>query len=109
MLLAGLSVVYAECNDNPQGGIPSSDCLENPLGDTETFQQLLDKIVNVVTTLGGIVAVLFIIWSGFLFVTARGNEEQLKTARTTFYWTIIGTAILFGAGIISEAIVNFFI
>ena len=32
---------------------------------------------------------------------------QLKKAKGTFYWTVVGTAILVGAYAIASAIVNF--
>jgi len=51
--------------------------------------------------------VVMIIWSGFLFVTARGSDEQLKKAKSTFQWTIIGAVVLLGSSAIAKAIVNF--
>jgi hypothetical protein len=51
-----------------------------------------------------VVAVCFIIYSGFLFVTARGKPEQITKAKTNFFWTIIGVAILLGARVIVSII-----
>ena len=59
---------------------------------------------NAVIPLGGIIVVLMIIYSGFLFVTARGNEEQLKVAKRSFTYAAIGAAILLGAKAIAIAI-----
>jgi len=59
---------------------------------------------NAVIPVGGIVVVLMIIYSGFLFVTARGNEEQLKVAKRSFTYAAIGAAILLGAKAIALAI-----
>ncbi len=42
-------------------------------------------------------AVILIIWSGFLFVTALGNDEKIKKAKKTFLWTLVGTAVFFGS------------
>jgi small-conductance mechanosensitive channel len=81
--------------------------LENPLGD-KTFSELIDAIAVIVMKIGAVAAVIFIIWSGFLFITARGSEEQLKKAKATFTWTIIGTAVLLGASVITRAVVEFF-
>ncbi len=80
--------------------------LQNPLK-AQTFDQLISAIASIVTKIGGTLAVLFIIWSGFLFVSARGSEEQIKKAKTVFQWTIIGTAVLLGAAVIAEVVVNF--
>jgi hypothetical protein len=39
----------------------------------------------------------FIIYSGFLFVTARGNEESLTKAKQALLYAIIGGVIIAGA------------
>ncbi len=46
--------------------------------------------------------IIMLIYSGFLFVIARGNVETLKKAKTNFVWTIVGVAILLGAKLISS-------
>lgn len=51
--------------------------------------------------------VIFLIIAGFMFVTARGNEEQLTKAKTMLFWTIIGAAIIVGASLIAGAIAEF--
>lgn len=80
--------------------------LTNPLN-SKTLAEFIEAIAGIVMQIGGVVAVIFIIWSGFLFVTARGNEEQVKKAKTTFFWTIIGAVILLGAYAIAIAVTSF--
>ena len=78
--------------------------LPNPLGNITNFGELVNKIADIVMAIGIPVAAVFIIYAGFLFVTARGSEEQIKKAKTTLYWTIIGTALLVGAKVIAAAL-----
>ncbi len=80
--------------------------LTNPLGDT-TFAQLVQKVAGIAAQIGFPIAAMAIIYAGFLFVTARGNEKQLEDAKRTFRWTIIGTAILLGAWAIATALSSF--
>lgn len=80
--------------------------LTNPL-ESETFADLIAKIAKIVAQIGFPVAVIAIIYAGFLFVTARGSEEQIKKAKTTFFWSILGTALLLGAWALAEAIKTF--
>jgi len=80
--------------------------LQNPLGRTSTFEQLVENIANIVFKLGFVVAAIFIIYSGFKFVTAQGREDELKKAKDNFKWVIIGTAVLLGAKIIATAVRN---
>lgn len=49
------------------------------------------------------VAVIFILWSGFLFVSAGGNPEKIKNARATLLWAIIGLAVVIGAWALAVA------
>lgn len=47
---------------------------------------------------------LFFVISGFLFVTARGNQEKLQTAKRNFMYVIIGAILILGAWIIATMI-----
>lgn len=80
--------------------------LKNPLK-SETFAGLIANIAKIVAQVGLPIAVIAIIYAGFLFATARGNEEQIKTAKKAFFWAIIGTALVLGAWAIAEAIEQF--
>lgn len=80
--------------------------LTNPLN-SQTFAELIANIAKIVAEVGLPVAAIAIIYAGFLFATARGNEEQIKTAKKAFFWAIIGTALLLGAWAIAEAIKEF--
>lgn len=74
--------------------------ITNPL-QVCSIAELVKAVANVVMKIGFMVAVVFIIYSGFLYVSARGSEEKLKKAHATFTWTIIGTAVILGAWVIA--------
>ena len=79
--------------------------LKNPFSGGNSLFGLLEKVVNeILLPIGGILAVLAFIYSGFLFVTAQGNETKLKTAKTALLYTAIGTALLLGAWVFAKAI-----
>lgn len=77
--------------------------LESPLK-SKTFGELINKIADVIVAIGIPVAAVFIVYAGFLFVSARGSEEQITKAKTMLYWTIIGTMLVIGAKVIAEAL-----
>ncbi|MEX0933984.1 MAG: pilin [Candidatus Paceibacterota bacterium] len=77
--------------------------LKNPL-QFDTIEKLLAKIIEILVLIGTPIAVVFLIYSGFLFVSARGNEEKITKAKMTFMWTVIGTAILLGASVIANVL-----
>ncbi len=48
--------------------------------------------------------ILFAVYSGFMFVEARGNTEKLETARKNFMYVIIGALIIFASWTIATVI-----
>ncbi len=111
VLLIPICFVYAQNGVTPtpqdpaMGSNPAT--IQNPLGENNTsVQALLLKIMNLVATVGAIIVVFFIIYSGFKFVTARGNPAEVSKAKDIFFATIIGGAILLGADIIANIVVN---
>jgi hypothetical protein len=47
------------------------------------------------------VAVIVIIASGIMFMSAGGSEERVTRAKTTFFWALVGLAIcLLGSGLV---------
>ena len=83
---------------------PGSSGLSNPLGSVASIQELIVKILNLVVQIGLPVIVLMIIYSGFKYVMARGNESEIKEAHKAILWTVIGAAIILGASVIAHAI-----
>jgi hypothetical protein len=78
----------------------------NPLKAKSLFCFVYD-ILDVVLTIGLILAAMAIIYSGFLFVQGgSGDESKIKSAKTAFYGAVIGTAVLLGAWVIVRAIVG---
>ena len=63
---------------------------------------LISKASNVIAVIGGVVAVIMIIISGFMFVTAGGapvgqrstDPNQLKKARATLAGALIGLIVI---------------
>ncbi len=86
--------------ENPIGG---SITIQNPLN-ADSLEDFITDILNVVVQIGVPVVAIMIIYTGFLFVTAQGRDDKLKTAKESFVWVIIGAAIVLGAFVISTAI-----
>lgn len=78
----------------------------NPFGDSiKTIPDFIEALVNkVILPVGSVVVVIMIIYSGFLFVMAQGNETKLSSAKKAFMYAVIGTLILLGSWVIANAI-----
>ncbi len=77
-----------------------------PLVGITSIEDFLLAIIRIFILIGTPIAVLFMIYAGFLFVTARGNETQITSAKKTFFYTVIGIAILFGAEILARLVLE---
>jgi hypothetical protein len=79
---------------------------KNPItyGGITDIPGLFLALVDLVFLIGVPVIVLFIIYAGFLFVSAGDNESEIKKAKTTFTWTVVGALVLLGAKALALAI-----
>ena len=69
---------------NPEGGQPAQ---------VSTITGVILQLVNWFSWFVGLVAVVMGLYSGFLFITARDNANQLTTARQTMMYAIIGIGV----------------
>ena len=76
-----------------EGGIARLTCLP------AVFQNILFFALMA----AGIVAVIFIIYAGFRYVTSEGDQKRIDSARKTLTWAIIGLIII----LMAFFIVNF--
>lgn len=78
--------------------------LTNPLNSIDSLPALLDMVLKAVVQIGTILLTLALVYVGFLFVMAQGNEEKISNAKNALLWTIIGGLILLGASAIGAVI-----
>lgn len=79
--------------------------IQNPIGDnTMTLYDFIKKVIDFAIKIGIPIVAIAIIYSGLLFVTARGNDKQLETAKNAFTYAVIGGAVLLGSWIFAQLI-----
>jgi hypothetical protein len=71
-----------------------------------SFMTFVDQILEISIQVGTIVLAVMIVYTGFLFVTAQGNEEKLTQARNSLTYVLIGGAIILSAVTLSAVITN---
>lgn len=85
---------------------PGDTQICNPLSSSSNIQTFIKNLLQGLIKIGLPVVALAIIYSGFLFVSARGNSEKLSKAKDTLLYTLIGAAILLGSWAIAQMISN---
>ncbi len=83
--------------------VSGSDGFENPI-QFNSLREFLEAILNVVISISFPFVVLAIVYTGYLFVSAGGDEGKLNTAKNMLLWTVIGAMIILGAFVLSNAI-----
>lgn len=67
---------------------------------------LASKIIKTILGFVGTIFLILIIVSGFQWMTAGGNEETIKKARGRMTSAVIGLAIILGAWVITDFVIN---
>lgn len=100
VLLVAPSTSIATTGSNTSVAVTT---LNNPLKSTSLycfFRDILTAFLNLLVVL----AIFYLIYSGFQMVSARGNEKALTEAKQSFTYAVIGTAVLLGAWTIATII-----
>ena len=82
-----------------------SQTLTNP-AKTPDFQTFIANFLKAVVQISLPILTLFIVYSGFMFVTARGNENKLSEAKKNFMWVILGAILILGAWVLATLIAS---
>ena len=69
--------------------------ITNPLS-VSTVDELLNLVLNLIIQAGIPIIVSMIMWSGFLFIQAQGNQSDVTKAKENLKYVLIGTAIVLG-------------
>lgn len=77
----------------------------NPLK-YKTVICLLYALFKIFMNIFAIVAGLYILYSGFRFVSAQGKPDKLKEARQNFWNVLIGTILILGSWAIVNVAIN---
>jgi hypothetical protein len=78
---------------NWDGELSILNPISNNGSEVKDISQLANKIINWLLLILGVIATLMIIYAGVLLVFNGGNESQVKKAKTTLTWAIIGLVV----------------
>lgn len=67
-------------------------------GNGGTLQDIINtlggNIINVVLLIAGVLAVLFLIYNGVVYITSAGNADRVKSARAGIINAVIGIIVI---------------
>lgn len=91
---AWIQAVFAE------GEIP------NPISGADSLETVIANVADAASTIALVLAPVFIVVAGLQFLFAGESEQKISQAKKTLWWTLIGTAIVVGASILTNAVIN---
>lgn len=76
-------------------GLQNSSCNLDDIdfSKPEVLWRIGFNLIDILLRVGGLVAIGFIIYGGFMFVTSQGDPEGAKRARSTIINALIGVVI----------------
>lgn len=80
-----------------------NQCLDNGVATLRCIPVVFNNVIRGALIFVGVVALLFIIYAGFSFVTSAGDPKKVQGARQTMTFAIIGLTIV----LLSFAIIFF--
>lgn len=88
-----------DLSSNPSGDCTSSDS-------TAKINNLVHSIINLLSAIVGVVAVVMIIVGGLRYITSGGNDASVTGAKNTILYAIIGLVIVAVAQIIVRIVLT---
>jgi hypothetical protein len=74
--------------DTTGGGCANAQASETTLSD------IIKLIINIVSVIVGVVAVVMIIWGGLKYITSGGDSSNVSSAKNTIIYAIVGLVIV---------------
>ncbi len=69
-------------------------------------REVAAQVINIILGFLGIIAVILIIYGGFLWMTAAGNEDKVSTAKKLLAAGVVGLIIILAAFGIANFVIN---
>ncbi len=92
-ICAGLGAAGEECGDN-------ADEDSNKVGST------IETVINILSLIGAVIAVIMLIVGGIRYVTSSGDSSSTASARNTIIYALVGLVIIALAQVIVRYVVS---
>ncbi|MCA9324600.1 hypothetical protein KDA23_00840 [Candidatus Saccharibacteria bacterium] len=75
-------------------------------GNGNKVNKTLATVVNLLSSIVGVAAVIMIIVSGFKYITAGGDANKVSSAKSTLIYAIVGLVVVAMAQVIVRFVIN---
>lgn len=81
---------------------------KNKFANNPPLEGVINTLINVLLSVAGTLAVLFLIIGGYQYITSLGNPEQISKAKSSITYSIIGLIIVILSYVIVKFVFNIF-
>lgn len=74
---------------------------------TVSAQMLVTNVINAMLLIAGIMAVIYLVYSGITYITAAGNADAVKKGQTGLLYGAIGVAVVVISYFVVRAVSSF--
>ena len=74
--------------------------------ESDTLGTISGRAINVALSMVGLIFLILMVYSGFLWMTARGEEAQIEKAQKIIKGTVIGLVLVLSAYAITFLVAN---
>lgn len=113
LFLSATPAIAASCsapNLTPKEQIRCGSCTASgnscSSGSGQGVQDTVVNVINILSMVGGALAVIMLIVGGMRYVISAGNPEATKSARSTIIYALVGLVIIAVAQIIVQFVLN---
>lgn len=75
-------------------------------GSSDSLVEIIGKAIGVILAFLGIILILYIIFAGWMWMSAGGDEAKVKKAKTMLQQAVIGMIIIFAAYAITTFVIE---
>lgn len=79
---------------------------QNKLSEARSAKDILQTIVKWLLSLIGTLAVISLLYGGFLYITSQGDESKAERAKTIILYSIIGLVVIGLSAIIVNVVIS---
>ena len=69
---------------------------------------IIGKVVGAILAFVGVIFFCLILWAGFSWMLAKGNEEEITKAKDTIFSAVLGLIVILGAYAITKLVAIIF-
>lgn len=84
----------------------TGECVTGSVAGEQSINALIAKIISIFSWIVGVVAVIFVMYGGFRYITSGGDSSKVTGAKNTIVYALIGLVVAVLAQVIVQLVLN---